>query len=116
MMSLTFLKEKDAGIVLSHPQKGFWVEYWAEMPAYIDYSDSDFAVRANVTGQIFYSRELERTFDLLESNSIKYVWIDDAMKSGQVWIEEDEGLLFLLRSERFKRVYYKDGIEIWRFD
>ena len=42
------------------------------------------------------------------------IWIDSQMKDGQVWTKEDEGLLFLFSNkETFRRVYNKEGIEIW---
>jgi hypothetical protein len=60
------------------------------------------------------SRDLRRTQALVEAGNITYVWIDPAMKEGQVWDSKDDGLLFLLRKGHFARVYDEDGIELWR--
>ncbi len=102
-------------IVLSHPQKGFWLEPDGIERAFIDYNEYYYAERLEVMHKIFASRDFKTTGTLLEENGISLIWIDDEMRNGQVWNEKDEGLLFLLSDERFLRVYESDDVEIWRF-
>ena len=100
-------------IVLSHPQKGFWLESDGIRRAYVNYLDDQ--SKTDVAQQIFESRDYKKTSALLEENGITILWIDEKMRNGQVWNEGDEGLLFLLNSGVFSKVYDARGVEIWRF-
>ncbi|MBI4153230.1 hypothetical protein HY497_01790, partial [Candidatus Woesearchaeota archaeon] len=100
-------------VVLSHPQKGFWLESDGVQRAYVHYFSNE--SQKNVTQKIFASRDFKKTSALLEENNISLIWIDEEMRNGQVWNEKDEGLLFLLNSEAFLKVYDARGVEIWRF-
>lgn len=102
-------------VVLSHPQKGFWIAYGSGLSPFIDYLEEDYPHRIAIAQTLFASRDLKKTTSLLEANNISIIWIDNDMKNGQVWTENDEGILFLFRNERFKKVYSREGIEIWRF-
>jgi hypothetical protein len=113
--SLQWLNNKEHGIVLSHPQKSYWISYIAQMDPITHYRDPDFNKKSETINSIFKSRDLKNTTDLLAMNDVEYIWIDGQMKAGQVWREDDEGLQFLFRNERFKRIYSKNDIEIWRF-
>ena len=99
-------------VVLSHPQKGFWLESDGVRRAYVDYLADD--TKQDVTRKIFESRDFKKTSALLEENDITLLWIDGEMRNGQVWNEGDEGLLFLLNSGVFLKVYNKEGIEVWK--
>ena len=117
--SLEWLKHQPKGIVLSHYEKGFWIEKIADKPVVMDglfaYSPN-VEKRYNDSNILFNSRNLKTTSKILDEYDVKYIWIDNKMKDGQVWSKENQGLLFILEnSERFKRVYYLDGIEIWRY-
>jgi len=116
--SLQWLKDNTQPdeIILSHPEKSFWIKAEAEQPVFLDTFDSNYQKKLNIAETIFYSRDIELTTRLLEEYQIKYIWIDTEMLRGQVWHDENEGLLFLFRNLRFRNVYNKKGIEIWRFD
>ena len=115
--SLVWLKNKTkpGEIIFSHPGKSFWIEYFAERPAYFDFFSPDPQIQFNQTQAIFYSRDIKTTVAWMEENKISYVWIDRTMRQGQVWSEKDEGLLFLLSDQRFQRRYKENEIEIWKF-
>jgi hypothetical protein len=102
-----------SGVVVSHPSNSFWIMYSGAEP-YVTYVDADYSEKLNVTMALLRSRDLRRTQALVEAGNITYVWIDPAMKEGQVWDSKDDGLLFLLRKGHFARVYDEDGIELWR--
>lgn len=103
-------------IILSHPEKGFWIKYFANRTPFVSYSYKDFREKERIASQIFYSYDFRTTFDLLEKHNITYIFIDEKMKEGQVWLRKDEGLLSVLKNERFDNVYRKNGMEIWEFE
>ena len=105
-----------SSVVLSHPSRGFWLSYGSGLVPFVDYTHSDFALRSGIASELFASRDIKKTIPLLEHYNISFIWIDPAMKNGEVWRGNDEGILFLFRNERFKRVYNQNGIEIWMFD
>ncbi|MBI2134252.1 hypothetical protein HYU11_06265 [Candidatus Woesearchaeota archaeon] len=113
--ALLYLNGREDGIVLSHYSNGFWIEYFAGKPVLIDsflagkrYSDSN---------EIFYSRNLDVTRRLLDRYDVRYILIDEEMRSGKVWSREDEGLLFLFRNnETFSKIYEEGRLAIWEYD
>jgi hypothetical protein len=104
-------------IVLSHYSRGFWIKYFADTQVLTDrnfeyFTDAEKIL--NNSNEIFYSRNLETTKELLREHKINYIWIDSEMKQGLVWQKQDEGLLFLFRNnETFKNIYNNQGVEIW---
>lgn len=117
--SLEWLKDQPYGVVLSHYEKGFWIEKIAEKPVVMDglfHYSPNVEERYNDSMIIFNSRNLKITSDMLDKYDVEYIWIDKKMKNGQVWDKETQGLLFILKnSERFKRVYSLEEIEIWAY-
>ncbi|MBW2995250.1 hypothetical protein KY312_02770, partial [Candidatus Woesearchaeota archaeon] len=113
--SLVFLSNKESGVVFSHPEKGFWINYYAQKPVFIDRMNRD-AVHMNITKSIYYSRDFKNSTKLLDEYEIKYMWIDEKMINGQVWTKPEQGLLFLFENRNlFTRIYEKAGIEIWEY-
>ncbi|MBI2129015.1 hypothetical protein HYU07_02140 [Candidatus Woesearchaeota archaeon] len=118
--SLEWLNGHDdsANIVLSHYKNGFWIEYYGKK-AVLDknfYFTPNLMLAYNETETIFYSRNLERTTKLLNKYDVSYIWITPDMKNGEVWNEENEGLLFLFRNnEFFEKIYDEGSIEIWQY-
>ena len=71
--------------------------------------------RQNITNDIFYSRNINKTLDLINENNLTYILITKEMKQGQVWTSNDQGLLFLIRYyASFKNIYDDDNIELWQ--
>lgn len=117
--SLEWLHNQPTGIVFSHYSKGFWIETIANKPTVMD-ELFDYAPnleqRYNDSITVFNSRNIEITTRLLDMYNVRYIWIDNKMKTGQVWEKENQGLLFLLKnSERFKRAYHLGEVEIWTY-
>jgi len=117
--SLEWLKNQPPGKVFSHYSKGFWIQGMAEKPTIMDplfnnapnlettYKDSEL---------LFNSRRIKNNTEIINKYDITYIWIDKKMKSGQVWINQDQGLLFLLQhSDNFKNIYSLNNIEIWMY-
>lgn len=118
--SLDWLEQNSepGSIVLSHYTNGYWIEEIAERPVLVDeYATNKYKPKFlyKVADSIFYSRNLKQAKEILANYDIKYIWINPGMRSGLVWEEENQGLLFLLRdTETFKKAYSRDGIEIWQ--
>jgi len=115
--ALEFLKTQEQGIVLSYYSYGYWIEYFSGKPAFVDDTPtSNTKMSLNVSQEIFASRNLRYTKALLDSYNISYIFIDDRMKSGLVWVKEEEGLLFLFRNnETFKNIYSNPDTELWGY-
>jgi len=119
--SIIYMKGDSANkdIVLSYYKNGFWIEYFAEKPTMLDeyiYYAPNLKNRYNASQAIFYSRSLDSTKKLLDNYNVKYIWIDEKMKSGLVWNKEEQGLLFLLQNkETFKNIYNSSEVEVWKY-
>lgn len=118
--ALNFLDSTNNGIVLSHQKNGYMISYFSNKTPFID-NDITFISsgkeKLDVSNEIFYSRNLEKTINLLKSNNIKYIFIDNDMKEGLVFEKRNEGLLFIIDNNEkyFTKLYDKDSIEIWGF-
>ena len=116
--SLEWFSKQPEGITLSHYKNGYWIETIANKPALLDQSLSyiqDPLLKFNDSSEIFYSRNLETTRNLLTKHNISYIWITKDMKQGEVWTKEEQGLLFLFRNnETFKNLYSSKHAEIWQ--
>jgi hypothetical protein len=109
--ALNSLKALRKGVVLSHEDYGFWIEYFSAKETLINnlnnFAKEDIA-------NIFYGYNFSLSMDLIKKYKISYVFITPEMKSGLVWKKDDEGLLFLMKnSNRFNRIYNKNDYEIW---
>lgn len=115
--SLSWLRQQPQGIVFSHYSNGFWIEYFAEKPVLLDgFLVSDLKNRYSDSQEIFYSRNIGKTRKLLDKYNVRYIFIDESMKKGNVWRREDEGLLFVLRNrESFRKVFDTESIQVWEY-
>lgn len=96
------LRDLPGNVVLSHPSREYWVEF----------AGKNFVQDSS----LLYTRDIGDATAIINSKGVSYIWVDNDMKS-MVWIEEDEGLLFLLKySKSFKEVYSNDYVKIWEFD
>lgn len=83
------------GAVLSHASYDSWIRYWAQRPVA--------RIPADVEENIWYSRNLENTTELLRTYHVSSVVVTEEMRQGLVWSEDEEGLLFLMaHSSRFE--------------
>lgn len=117
--SMNWLKEQPSGVVLSHYSNGFWIESLANKPTIMN---SFFAYSPSVeeryydSQSIFMSHQHTKTLELIDKYSIKYIWINQEMKQGQVWEKDNQGLLLILEnSPQFKKIYSLNGVDIWTY-
>jgi hypothetical protein len=112
--SLLWLRQQSPGKVLSHHSNGFWIEYFSNKSVVVDELNKN-ALGKNVS-LLFASRNLETAKQMLDAHGVTYIWIDQAMKNGEVWQSPEEGFLFLFRNnETFKKLDERFGIETWQY-
>jgi len=111
-------ESKENAVVFSYYVKGQWISSLGKRKNVMDenffYAPS-LNERYNDSETLLHTKDINAAESIINKYKIKYIWIDNTMKNGQVWNENDEGLLFLLRaSNKFKRDYVNDYIEIWK--
>ena len=117
--ALVWLKynSEEEALVFSHYTKGSWIEYWSDRPVLTDslFNYENPGQKLEDSNELLYYRDLDKTKELLNKYNIKYIFVDDEMKSGQVWIKK-EGLWYSFRNnETFKSVYTKNKAQIYEY-
>ncbi len=105
-------------VVLSHPNNGFWLEYWSARQLFIDGWPAltpDVANRWAAAEAIWHSQDITNARALLYKNKIGAIAITKDMRDGLVWDLPEQDLLFLLRNnETFENAYRSPAVEIWK--
>jgi hypothetical protein len=116
--ALEWLEEQPQGTVISHYSNGYLIETIANKKTFLNPSlnHPETVQRKLDSDIIFYSHHLSDTTEKLEKYNIKYIFIDQSMKNGEVWEKENQGLLLILEeSGLFRKIYSLDNIEIWTY-
>jgi hypothetical protein len=104
--------------VLSHYQNGFLIQTLGKRRAVLDPLSAyniGFDQTNDEMNQIFDSRNLRDTKALLKKYKVDYIFINEQMRHGGVWDEDDQGLLFLLQNnETFKKVHSVSGVNLYK--
>jgi hypothetical protein len=107
------------GTVLTHYSKGFYVEYFSELPVVLDgfsYQYAGYQEELNMTTRVFETRDLVFAEEYFQKRGIKYILITDDMRRGLVWRRPHEGMLFLLEnSGKFINIYSQKGVDIYLY-
>ena len=113
--ALTWMKENipKNEIVFSFPENSYYILYLSEHKPFYALNDPDNeAQKANDSIGISSALYIEDLFPLLEQHNISLIYITKDMKSR---LPEKQGLLFLLKNEKFKLIYFNQEVEVWRF-
>jgi hypothetical protein len=94
--------------LLTSPDNSYQVKYYTNANP-LDYPHQKIYFQDTALNEL-YIRQL---FPVLEYNEVKLVFISEKMKQE---LPSDQGLLFLLRNERFKLVYSSENAEVWSFE
>lgn len=111
--ALSWLKSNtlEEVIVASAPENSYYIRHFAERePFYTPNIDSKEKKEPNE--KIFSSVYIQDLFPILENNSISIIYLSKDMKDE---LPKDQGLLFLLKNERFKLIYSSEESEVWLF-
>lgn len=109
--ALTWLKENndDEGIIFSIPENSYAIEYFSGYPALYYYHNQQHYEAYQAILNATYITEL---FPLLEENNISIIYINSKV---QQQFPADQGLLFLLKNERFKMIHSQNQTQVWMF-
>ena len=109
----------EKGTVLTHYSKGFYVEYFSGLPVVLDglsHQYTDYENKSNRTNNVFATRDLVFAEEYLQAHNVKFILIDEDMRTGLVWHKPHEGMLFLLEnSDKFVNVSLEGGIDIYLY-
>ena len=112
--------EKGRWSVLSISQDEYFVNYYTQLKIF---DHSLVHLRTDEIQQIDLSKLHEGQeifsipyphilFPLLKEQNVRYVYLDASLKD---ILQEDEGVRFALRNERFKLLYSSGETEVWKF-
>ncbi|HIH11446.1 TPA: hypothetical protein HA241_04615 [Candidatus Woesearchaeota archaeon] len=94
-------------VVFSDLEQSYFIHYFAQREP-MEYPHH----QQNKTVRITHAQYVDELFPILEENNVRHLLITPTMRRT---LPEDQGLLFLLKNERFKIVYSSEGTEIWSF-
>lgn len=118
--SLEWMKENlpEDSVIVTYPDYAYWVHYYSDKRTLLDPEFSRTARGGAIQREIANLFQLRRESDamqIINKYRIQYFLITPEMKTSLVWHREDQGLLFLLNnSEKFKKLYQDQGIEVWQ--
>jgi len=113
--SLTWIK-KNTGqdtIIISNLDNSYFIKFFANREPF-NYPHLKDKRKNKVNSDILNSTYVSDLFPLLEKNNISLIYITKKMKE-DLPKAEDQGLLFLLRNERFKLIHSSGNSEVWLF-
>ncbi|MGE0792656.1 MAG: hypothetical protein AB7V77_00585 [Candidatus Woesearchaeota archaeon] len=115
--ALTFLKDIKDGLnqnyILTNQKYDFFIEYYSDLKPFNNQNSDN----QKIANSIFYSRKYIEIKDLMIQNKISYILIDEKMKSGEIWPNDQEDLLFVIKyNNNFQKIYDKNNIQIYFFE
>lgn len=111
--TLRWIQENTAHntIIFSAPEESYYILYFAERtPLFIPHLRNNELQEQNEA--ILSSTYIDELFPLLGNNKISLLYLTAAMKHN---LPSDQGLLFLLKNERFKLIHSHKENEVWLF-
>jgi len=114
--SLTFLENKEKGIVLSNFKYGSFIKEIAKKKPLLD--ESFFLnkkTKLNDINYLFSTTNLKEAQHILDKYNIRYILIDKKMEESIWHNKEEKFLLLLTNKEIFKNIYSKNGVRIWEY-
>ena len=72
--------------------------------------------KLEIANSLFRTTSLDTAKKIIETNELKYIWINEKMKNGQIFHEKEEGVLLVLENTKnFEKIYSKNNVDIWRY-
>jgi len=99
-------------VVLSHPENGYWLEFFSERDSYLDSSRESF----NETLAFFMTRDEDRAAEYLDNREISFIFVDHKTRELMINNDNEIGLEFLMQnSMAYTLVHRDDPISIWKY-
>ena len=110
--ALVWVKENtDAdAIIYSTPDNSQQINYLAERRAFASFRDKE---SREISEKILSSTYIQELFPLLEENNISLLYLTKDITEK---LPKDQGLIFLLKNEKFKLIYSTNQTEVWEFN
>ncbi len=100
--------------VFSAPENSYYIAYFSQLRPLYDYHlTQENKVWVELTKQLIESTYISTTFPLLEMYDVYILYITPEMRKTYL---DDQGILFVLKNERFKMVHSQEEVEVWVFE
>jgi len=109
--ALVWIKEytnKDE-VVFSSPENGLLIQYYAQRAPFYSFEEDD-TEKLGLTQRVLNSTYTSTTFPVFDEHMVSIIYITPQMRKD---LPSDQGLLFLLKNERFKLLFQHEGYEVW---
>ena len=94
-------------VILSSADNTFFIKYFAQRKSFPNYQNN-----AEITSDLFEISYINELFPILDENNVTYLFINEKMKQD---LPEGQGILFLIKNERFKWSHSSKETEAWVF-
>jgi hypothetical protein len=110
--ALTWLKENlpEEKLVFSVPENSEYIRYFAQKEPTSSFRNSH--EQAETVQSILNSSYTSTTFPLLDKNNISIIYFSPQMKQT---LPLDQGLILVLKNEKFKMVHSSGDAEVWMY-
>tara|TARA_Y100000310_G_scaffold343773_1_gene452950 strand:- start:803 stop:2245 length:1443 start_codon:yes stop_codon:yes gene_type:complete len=111
---LTWIKNNvpENKVIFTDISESYFVNYFSEREVfYSPHQNSEKLVEEVET--IINSTYIKTTFPLLQENNLSLIYLTEEMN---LKLPQNEGLLFLLKNERFKMVHSQKNYEVWIYE
>jgi len=105
--AMLWMKDNVEGVIFSDPDNSYVIRYITGKSV-VDYPHLKLDIQKNGLQEL-YVRQL---FPILEEQSVDIIFVSEDMRND---LSAEQGLLFLLRNERFKLVHSSGNAEVWSF-
>lgn len=99
------------GVVFSALEESYYIKYFAQREAFY-LLPGGYSTKEKLGQDIFNSTYISTTFPLLDQHTVSIIYITPRMREN---LPEDQGLLFVIKNDRFKMIYSYEGYEVWVF-
>jgi hypothetical protein len=111
--TLLWMKDnfQDEKIIFSMPENSYFLSYFSHQKPFYSHHERNSGKEESYQ-QVYSSLYIHELFPLMEANNISIIYITEGMNKK---LSNEQGLLFLLKNERFKLVHSHEGSEVWVF-
>ena len=114
----TLLALKDQPIltpdkIFSTTENSYLIQYFSQKDPFLTFDDPLYDEKFYLSQEVLSSSYPSVSFPILERHHISHILITEQMQNT---LPHDQGLLFIFKNERFKRIHLSEQNEIWEFN